>query len=58
MVGPNGCGKSNLYQALFLLSAAAGGQLARVLADQGGMPSVLWAGVRGSKKWREKLACF
>jgi predicted ATPase len=46
LVGPNGCGKSNLYRAMFLLAAAAGGQLARTLADEGGMPSVLWAGAR------------
>ena len=46
VVGPNGCGKSNLYRALFLLTAAARGQLARALAEEGGMPSVLWAGQR------------
>ena len=47
LVGPNGCGKSNLYRALYLLAAAAEGRLARTLADEGGMPSVLWAGERG-----------
>jgi predicted ATPase len=46
LVGPNGCGKSNLYRALYLLAAAAEGRLARTLADEGGMPSVLWAGER------------
>ena len=46
LVGPNGCGKSNLYQAMYLLSAAAQGQLAQTLAEEGGMPSVLWAGPR------------
>lgn len=46
VVGPNGCGKTNLYRALRLLSAAAEGTLARSLADEGGMPSVLWAGPR------------
>jgi len=46
LVGPNGCGKSNLYRALFLIPAAANGQFARILADEGGMPSVLWAGDR------------
>ncbi len=44
--GPNGCGKSNLYRALVLLAAAARGALARSLAEEGGMPSVLWAGER------------
>ena len=46
VVGPNGCGKTNLYRALRLLSAAAEGTLARSLADEGGLPSVLWAGPR------------
>jgi len=46
LVGPNGCGKTNLYQSMVLLSAAAQGQLARALAEEGGMPSVLWAGPR------------
>ena len=46
LVGPNGCGKTNLYRALCLLAAAADGRLARSLADEGGMPSVLWAGER------------
>jgi predicted ATPase len=46
LVGPNGCGKSNLYRALYLLSAAAAGQFSRSLAEEGGMPSVLWAGPR------------
>ena len=41
VVGPNGCGKTNLYRALFLLSAAAEGTLARSLADEGGLPLVL-----------------
>jgi predicted ATPase len=46
LVGPNGCGKSNLYRALYLIAAAANGQFARTLAEEGGMPSVLWAGAR------------
>lgn len=46
ILGPNGSGKTNLYRALRLLSAAAEGTLARSLADEGGMPSVLWAGPR------------
>ncbi|MBL8839882.1 MAG: AAA family ATPase [Alphaproteobacteria bacterium] len=45
-VGANGTGKSNLYRALMLLAAAAGGRLANVLAEEGGMPSALWAGAR------------
>jgi len=50
LVGPNGCGKTNLYRAMFLLHAVAGGQLARTLATEGGMPSVLWAGERIKNK--------
>jgi predicted ATPase len=46
LVGPNGCGKTNLYRSMFLLHAAASGQLARTIVDEGGMPSVLWAGAR------------
>jgi predicted ATPase len=45
-VGPNGSGKSNLYRAMVLLAAAARGNLAQALAEEGGMPSTLWAGPR------------
>ena len=54
-VGPNGCGKSNLYRAMVLLSAAAQGTLARSLAEEGGMPSVLWAGPRRKGSVRMKI---
>jgi predicted ATPase len=46
IVGANGSGKTNLYRALYLLTAAAEGRLSRAIADEGGMPSVLWAGQR------------
>jgi predicted ATPase len=46
VVGANGTGKTNLYQALQLLSAAAQGMLARSIAAQGGLPSAMWAGPR------------
>src|SRR5579862_9073525 len=44
VTGPNGCGKSNLYKSVYLLAKAASGELAKTLALEGGMPSVLWAG--------------
>lgn len=46
VVGANGTGKTNLYRALYLLHAAARGELARTIADEGGMGSVTWAGER------------
>ncbi len=56
VVGPNGCGKSNLYKSLNLLQQAAAGRLAKTLADEGGMPSVLWAGPRLKGPVRMKFA--
>lgn len=50
VVGPNGSGKTNLYRALYLLQAAAEGRLARTLAEEGGTPSVVWAGPREHKQ--------
>ena len=35
---------ARLYRSMYLLACAASGQFARALADEGGMPSVLWAG--------------
>ena len=42
--GANGCGKSNLYRARGLISAAARGDLVATLAAEGGLPAVFWAG--------------
>ena len=44
LTGPNGCGKSNLYNSLVLIGRAAQGQLARAIAEEGGTPSIFWAG--------------
>jgi predicted ATPase len=44
ITGPNGSGKSNLYQCLVLVAKAAQGHFARAVAEEGGTPSVLWAG--------------
>ncbi len=46
VLGPNGSGKTNLYRSLYLLAEAAHGRFARALANEGGMPSALWAGAR------------
>lgn len=46
ITGPNASGKSNLYRSLNLVMAAACGNLAQMLAREGGMPSALWAGAR------------
>jgi predicted ATPase len=44
VTGANGSGKSNLYKSVYLLAKAARGELAKTLALEGGMPSILWAG--------------
>ena len=44
LTGANGCGESNLYNAMLLISRAAQGQFARAVAEEGGAPSILWSG--------------
>lgn len=34
--GPNGCGKSNIYNAIHLLTAAAEGRLSGFISEEGG----------------------
>jgi predicted ATPase len=55
LTGPNGCGKSNLYNSLVLMARAAQGQLARAIAEEGGTPSVFWAGGERVRPQRKKL---
>lgn len=69
VTGTNGAGKSNLYRALTLASAAARGTFAPTMVEDGGMPSALWAGewrkdeIRRllveveCDEWRYRLAC-
>ena len=49
LTGTNGCGKSNLYNSVFLLAKVANGDFARVVAEEGGMASLLWAGPRKAR---------
>lgn len=44
ITGANGTGKSSLYRALRLLAESARGGAIAALAQEGGLPSVLWAG--------------
>lgn len=54
LTGPNGCGKSNLYNSLVLLARAAQGEFARAIAEEGGTPSVFWAGGERIRYQRKK----
>lgn len=44
VTGANGSGKSNLYRALRLVSDTANGSAVSVIAREGGLSSILWAG--------------
>jgi predicted ATPase len=50
LTGPNGCGKSKLV----LVGRAAQGQFARAIAEEGGTPSVFWAGGERVRYQRRK----
>ncbi|MEL6126534.1 MAG: AAA family ATPase [Pseudomonadota bacterium] len=49
VLGANGVGKTNIYRGLELLHGASTGQLSRMIAAEGGLSSVFWAG----QAWRE-----
>ncbi|PBD44162.1 AAA family ATPase [Klebsiella pneumoniae] len=42
--GPNGCGKSNIYNAIHLLTAAAEGRLSGFISEEGGLENMMWSG--------------
>lgn len=46
ITGSNGSGKSNFYKAIKLIAQAPKGRFAETLANEGGMPSIMWAGER------------
>lgn len=56
IVGANGSGKTNLYRAMYILHQAAAGRLGQTLAEEGGMRSVLWAGLRRKGPVRLEIA--
>src|SRR6516165_9034560 len=56
LTGPNGCGKSNLYNSLVLIARGAQGQLARAIAEEGGTPSIFWAGGERIRLQRKRRA--
>jgi predicted ATPase len=55
MTGPNGCGKSNLFNGFRLIRAACAGTLTHSLASEGGLESALWAGGRKTGPIRLKV---
>ena len=42
--GPDGCGKSNIYKAIQLLSGAASGQRSEIFSSDGGIQNTIWSG--------------
>ncbi len=52
ITGENGVGKSNFYRALAMVQRMADGRLAEAIAQEGGMPSLMWAGRRRKEEMR------
>ncbi|WP_256838036.1 AAA family ATPase [Ornithinimicrobium faecis] len=50
VTGANGAGKSNLYRALRLLAGCADGSVVGAIARDGGLASLLWAGMERPTK--------
>lgn len=40
--GPNGCGKSNIYKAIHLLTASANGQFSSYVSEEGGLENIMF----------------
>ncbi len=53
--GPNGCGKSNIYKAIHLLSSAASNQISSFLSDEGGIENAMWSGTSRSNDSPRRL---
>lgn len=54
ITGANGSGKSSLYRALHLLADTAQGNVVPSLAQEGGLPSTLWAGPEQTSRAMKK----
>jgi len=52
LTGPNGCGKSNLYNSLVLIARAAEGRLARAIAEEEGIILIDYTAVQAC--WNAK----
>ena len=56
LIGPNGCGKSNLLRALEMLAASAQGGLSRLIQTCGGMEALVWDGEADEIRFKVKCS--